>query len=135
MFSAIYLKLFLPFWIIPHYWKYDDKEATVNNHIDAIENLILVKEIEKEDVNLKVYDRPNSPEESIYETGVTNILDAQTSENDSISHLNFTYSPAEKKVSVRAKTRTRKILGYSRIGFYSFWYINILSLGNKNIEL
>ena len=77
-------------------WQCNEKEKENNDHIDAIESLILVNEIENENVNSKIHERPTSPEESIYET-VTDHLKSQISENE--SNLNFTYSPSEKKVN------------------------------------
>lgn len=70
----------------------DDKDTLANNHLDAIESHILVKEIVKEDAKLS-FDR----ETSIYETYQS---EAEENISDKINTMNynFTYSASEKKL-------------------------------------
>lgn len=62
-----------------------------NNHIDAIENLILVQEIIKEN-STKTEQEP-----SIYEAE-TQVYDQQNLKGEETSQFNFTYSATDKKV-------------------------------------
>ncbi len=78
------------------------QEDVANNHIDAIESLILVNEIEKEDL-AQPYSHKLESEISIYETDTTTdqsfvtSLDYPSEQSESVE-LNFTYSAADKKL-------------------------------------